>query len=73
MELPTCDIGLPEVGTISAALRLRSVEEVISRSGARSKRAGCEFIKLSEPMATLIQRYIIKTERERKARESGMA
>lgn len=73
MELPNCDIGLPEVGAISAVLRLRSVEEVTSRSGARNKRAGCEFIKLSAPMATLIQRYIIKTERERKARESGMA
>jgi c-di-GMP-binding flagellar brake protein YcgR len=73
MELPGCNIGLPEVGLIAAALRLRSVEEITSRSGTRSKRAGCEFIKLSGPMATLIQRYIIKTERERKARESGMA
>lgn len=73
MELPGCTIGLPEVGSIAAALRLRSVEEVISHSGARSKRAGCEFMKLTGPMATLIQRYIIKTERERKARESGMA
>lgn len=73
MELPGCNIGLPEVGVIAAVLRLRSVEEVISRSGTRSKRAGCQFVKLTEPMVTLIQRYIIKTERERKARESGMA
>ena len=36
------------------------------------KRAGCEFCNLSGPMATLIQRYIIKVERERKARDSGI-
>jgi c-di-GMP-binding flagellar brake protein YcgR len=49
------------------------VFEITLRSGARIKRAGCEFVKLPGQMSTLVQRYIIKVERERKARESGMS
>ncbi len=72
MEFPNCRIELPEVGFVIATVRIRSTFEVILRSGARVRRAGCEFVKLPGPMGTLIQRYIIKVERERKAREIGM-
>jgi c-di-GMP-binding flagellar brake protein YcgR len=72
MQLPNCRIELPEVGFVTATVKIRSVFEITLRSGARIKRAGCEFVKLPGPMGTLIQRYIIKVERERKARESGM-
>jgi flagellar brake protein len=72
MEFPNCRIELPEVGFVTVTVRIRSTFEVTLRSGARVRRAGCEFIKLPGPMGTLIQRYIIKVERERKARESGM-
>ena len=72
MEFQNCRIELPEVGLIAATICIRSVMENVNRSGIRTKRAGCEFIKLPGPMLTLIQRYIIKMERERKARESGM-
>ena len=37
-----------------------------------AKRAGCQFVDLPGQMLTLIQRYIIRVERERKARETGM-
>ena len=67
-----CRIELPDVGTVLATLRVRNIFEFTQRSGARSKRAGCEFIDLSGQMLTLIQRYIIRVERERKARETGM-
>lgn len=73
MEFANCRIELPEVGFITGTLKVKSLFEVALRSGARIKRAGCEFVKLPGPMLTLIQRYIIKVERERKARESGMA
>lgn len=73
MELPNCRIELPEVGIVTGTLKIRSLFEVTLRSGARIKRAGCEFVKLPGPMLTLIQRYIIKVERERKARETGMS
>jgi c-di-GMP-binding flagellar brake protein YcgR len=57
---------------VTATLRVRSIFEFSTRSGAKHKRAGCQFIDLPGPMLTLIQRYIIRIERERKARESGM-
>lgn len=72
MEFQNCRIELPEVGLVAATMCVRSVMENVNRSGVRTKRAGCEFIKLPGPMLTLIQRYIIKMERERKARESGL-
>jgi c-di-GMP-binding flagellar brake protein YcgR len=72
MEFPNCRIELPEVGIITGTLKVRSVFEVILRSGTRARRAGCEFVKLPGPQMTLIQRYIIRVERERKARTSGM-
>lgn len=69
---PDCHVELPEVGSVTGTLKVKSLFEITLRSGARVRRAGCEFVKLSGPMMTLIQRYIIKVERERKARESGM-
>lgn len=72
MELQNCRIELPEVGIITGTLRICSVMESINRNGTKTKRAGCEFVKLAGPMLTLVQRYIIKVERERKARETGM-
>lgn len=72
MSLSGCQIELPEIGSVTGALTVRSLLEISLRSGAHVQRAGCEFIHLPGPMMTLIQRYIIKVERERKARESGM-
>lgn len=72
MILPSCHIDLPEVGFITATVKVLSVFDVVLRSGAHVRRAGCKFVDLPGPMMTLIQRYIIKVERERKARETGM-
>jgi c-di-GMP-binding flagellar brake protein YcgR len=72
VELPNCRIELPEVGTLKTTLKVRNQFEITLRSGGRVRRAGCEFIALGGPMLTLVQRYIIKMERERKARETGM-
>jgi c-di-GMP-binding flagellar brake protein YcgR len=68
-----CRVELPDVGIVVASLEVRNVFEVTLRSGAQVTRAGCQFANLPGPMLTLVQRYIIKAERERKARESGMA
>jgi c-di-GMP-binding flagellar brake protein YcgR len=64
-------IDLPEGGSVVATLQLRWLTEVVSRSGVPSRRAGFEFLRLPHAKSTLIQRYITKTERDRKARESG--
>ncbi|MDO8959099.1 MAG: flagellar brake protein [Rhodocyclaceae bacterium] len=68
---PDCQLALPEVGSVTGTLKVKSLFDITLRSGARIRRAGCEFVKLPGPMTTLIQRYIIKVERERKARETG--
>jgi c-di-GMP-binding flagellar brake protein YcgR len=70
-SLPTAVIDLPEGGAVVANLQLRWLADVVSRSGVPSKRAGFEFLRLPHAKSTLIQRYITKTERERKARDSG--
>ena len=67
-----CKIDLPEVGVVTGTVVVRSVFESVARNGIKSQRAGCEFLNLPGLMLTLIQRYIIKVERERKAREAGM-
>jgi c-di-GMP-binding flagellar brake protein YcgR len=64
-------IDLPEGGSVVATLQLRWLTDVVSRSGVPSRRAGFEFLRLPHAKSTLIQRYITKTERDRKARESG--
>lgn len=60
-----CRIVLPEIGTISAVMEIRSEHEIILRNGAKTHRAGCMFIDLPPKQQTMIQRYIIKLERER--------
>lgn len=73
MLFPNCRIDLPEVGIVTCNVKVCSVFETTLKNNARIKRAGCEFAGLPGPMMTLIQRYIIKVERERKARESGLS
>lgn len=72
-KFENCRIELPEVGVVITTLEVRNVFDVTLRNGSQVARAGCQFANLAGPMLTLIQRYIIKVERERKARESGMA
>jgi len=72
MEFPACRIELPEVGFVVATLQVRNRFEVTLRSGGRVSRAGCQFLNLPGSMLTLVQRYIVKVERERKARETGL-
>lgn len=69
--IPDCRIELPEVGIIDCTLRICQLGVSFQRGQTR-RRAGCEFVALPGPQQTLIQRYIIKVDRERKARESGL-
>ena len=68
-EFSNVSINLPNVGLISANMRVRNIYDVTMPNGKVHQRAGCQFIKLPGPMMTLIQRYIIQIERERKSRE----
>lgn len=73
MRFADCRLELPEVGFITATIEVRHLFEVTLRNGTRLRRAGCAFLDLPGPQMTLIQRYIIKVERERKARAAGLA
>jgi c-di-GMP-binding flagellar brake protein YcgR len=72
MVFSNCKIVLPEEGLLVTTLRVRNAFDVTTRSGAHYIRVGCEFVDLQGPRLTLIQRYITRIERERKARLSGL-
>jgi len=67
-----CRIDLPGEGPIVVNLCIRGVFRVMPRNGNEYLRIGCEFINLPNGRLTLIQRYITRVERERKAKLSGM-
>jgi flagellar brake protein len=62
---PGCRINLPGVGVLEATIRIQSTFEVTLKNGSKILRSGCQFVDLRPAMQSLIQRYIIKLERER--------
>lgn len=62
-----CRINLPEIGLVTVALEVMDVFEASAANGELIKRAGCRFVGLPPNMQVLVQRYIIKIERERRA------
>jgi c-di-GMP-binding flagellar brake protein YcgR len=61
MAWSRCRIDLPDLGALIGDL------EVMHTTEADVRRCGCRFRRLPFPMATLIQRYITRVERERHA------
>ena len=68
MLFDDCSLVLPDFGTIVTRLRIRNIFQVTNRTGVTMMRAGCQFVNLSASAENTIQRYILKTERERNAR-----
>jgi len=66
-------ISLPDEGLLTANLLVCNKGEEATRGGARYFRVGCEFLGLTGARMNMLQRYITRIERERKARLSGMA
>lgn len=71
--LADCKITLPEEGMLVASLSVRNAFSVTTKTGHHYTRMGCEFVELPGARLTMIQRYITRIERERKARLSGIA
>lgn len=67
--IDNCQITLPELGTITATLQVRNMFRVTERGGTEL-RAGCQFIGLPGTADALIQRYILRMERDRNAYRS---
>jgi len=72
IRLENCKIALPGEGLLIVTLCVRNLFDVTTRSGSHYVRMGCEFIDLPAARLTVVQRYITRIERERKARLSGL-
>lgn len=70
--LSDCKLALPDEIVPVTMLIVRNMFDVTTRSGSYYVHTGCQFVNLSPAAALMIQRYIIRIERERKARLSGM-
>jgi c-di-GMP-binding flagellar brake protein YcgR len=63
-----CRILLPELGVIQTKLMVRNSFPMTLRNGAVIKRTGCAFLDLPSSQQAMIQRYIIRLERDRRAK-----
>lgn len=68
-----CRMELPDEGVFTCSLRVCDFIPVSGRGGGGYIRAGCEFVDLRGSVENMIQRYIIRLERERKARASALS
>lgn len=53
-----CQISLPDVGMLTAILKVKNILDVTLANGEIKKRAGCEFIHMNGKMTMLLQRYL---------------
>ncbi|MEW5788454.1 MAG: flagellar brake protein [Pseudomonadota bacterium] len=63
-----CRISLPGTGEFALSLAVCTTFDITLKNGRLTHRAGCQFIDLPPAVETAIQRYIIRVERERRAR-----
>lgn len=71
-QIDSCLVQLPEEGAIQTGLTVRSAFNATSKAGHPYLRLGCEFTSLPGTQLAMIQRYITRMERERKAKEAGL-
>lgn len=66
-------LEIPDEGVIQVNLRVRKTVEMSGPTGHHDLRIGCEFVNLPTIRLAFIERYIARIERERKAKDSGLA
>ncbi len=66
-----CTIELPGTGPLHATIMLRSAVETTLANGVHTRRAGCQFIEVSEKALGLVQRYILQQQRTRRTKAGG--
>jgi c-di-GMP-binding flagellar brake protein YcgR len=62
-----CRILLPDIGSVVTDIEIRNEQEITMKNGTKDYRAGCMFIELRSNQQAMIQRYIIKLDRERRS------
>ena len=71
-EFTGCQIRLPDSAPIPARLVVRNLFRLTTRNGVEMLRAGCQFSGMPRGADEVIQRYILKIERERSARQRAL-
>jgi len=71
-QFSACRIDIPEEGVIQVDLIVRNAFHITMRNGSQHLRVGCEYVDLPGSRLSMVQRYITRIERERKARASGL-
>jgi c-di-GMP-binding flagellar brake protein YcgR len=67
-----CKIDLPGIGMLDVTLEIRNSQDLVLLNGKTNRRLGCQFVDLSNSMLAGIQRYIMKLERERNSKLTGV-
>ena len=72
MELMDCQLKLPGSAPIPARLSVRNLFRITTGNGIEMLRAGCQFTHMPPGAEDAIQRYILKVERARNARQRAL-
>jgi c-di-GMP-binding flagellar brake protein YcgR len=64
-----CRILLPDAGNVVVTLQTANLSEMHLLNGKSAMRVGCQFVRPSMSALALIQRYIMRLESEKKARD----
>jgi c-di-GMP-binding flagellar brake protein YcgR len=64
-----CRIVLPEAGNVVVTMEIRHSRDITLANGKKLLRIGCQFVRPSMAALNLVHRYMMKIERERRARE----
>ena len=67
-----CKLDLPTIGLVDVILQIRNSQDLVLLNGKSNRRLGCQFINMSNGVLASIQRYIMKLERERNAKLTGI-
>lgn len=62
--IPGCRVGIPEMGVLEVTLNVQAVFPITRKDGVKVPHMGCAFVDLRLPMESMIQRYMIKLERQ---------
>lgn len=68
-----CQVDLPGIGLLEINLEIRNSQDLTLLNGRTTRRVGCEFLNLSSRTLATVQRYIMKLERERNAKMTGVS
>jgi len=63
-EFQNCKFDLPEIGTTNLNLRVKWIGRIATKNGAIKHRLGLEYMDPSRGNQAMIQRYMVKLERE---------